>query len=523
MASNRSKVTGFRGGRDPAALQENMELLTGQRGNGLDRAITVRELAQLGLISVTRNTQGSVITTPALPTLPEDKPIERPHAPVGFAGFGGFGAIMLEWQNPTFYGFAHAEIWRAVPNADGSAPNIDQAVLIATTPATVFGDVVEPGSAFYYWCRFINTKNIPGPYQGVDGIRVSTSSSIENIIDEIGTQMKDSELITTLSSNISNISSSVTEQRQTLDSINENGSKAYQTMWSIKTQTEEITAGIGLLSKSDGTSQVAIAASQFFVFDPNVAGGETQPLFAIDGGKVVIPKALIETATIQILTAQRIVADEVKAGISIESPEINGGKITGGWAGFGPGGRFNGYHTYISANGVLQSDQIQAYGGSFDNVRILNNCVIEGTLSVAQIKGDVYKRINIYKANGYRFNTNTGTSNDWHNALEFVLDPEDIDKSLDIPEIDIDYGGAYIDCRLYIEDGVSNRYQDLNEKSSRDVADISKVTVVNFPARRRSRCVLQIRGWNQNGNSSGVGMAPQTIKMHYYKSVTINV
>ncbi|HIF9180944.1 TPA: hypothetical protein ACX6QL_002004, partial [Photobacterium damselae] len=203
MASNRSKVTGFRGGRDPAALQENMELLTGQRGNGLDRAITARELAQLGLISVTRNTQGSVITTPILPTLPENKPIERPHAPVGFAGFGGFGAIMLEWQNPNFYGFAHAEIWRAVPNADGPAPNIDQAVLIATTPATVFGDVVEPGSAFYYWCRFINTKNIPGPYQGVDGIRVSTSSSIENIIDEIGTQMKDSELIKNLLGDIS--------------------------------------------------------------------------------------------------------------------------------------------------------------------------------------------------------------------------------------------------------------------------------------------------------------------------------
>ncbi|KAB1181751.1 DUF1983 domain-containing protein [Photobacterium damselae subsp. damselae] len=523
VSPNRNKIAGFRGGRDPAALQENMELLTGQRGNGLDRAITVRELAQLGLINVTRNSQGSVVTKPVLPQAPDDKPISIPDAPVNFSGFGGFGAIMLEWKNPTFNGFAYAEIWRAVPNKDNSAPSIKQAVLIATTPATVFGDVVDPGSAFYYWCRFINTKNIPGPYQGVDGIRVSTSSNIENIIDEIGTQMKDSELIKSLSSDISNLSSSVTESQQAIKSINKDGSLAYQALWSMKAQAGDIKAGIGFLAKSDGTSQVAVSASQFFVFDPNVAGGETQPLFAIDKGNVVIPKALIESATIQILTAQHIVADEVKAGISISSPEIDGGKITGGWAGFGPGGRFNGYHTYISANGVLQSDQIQAYGGSFDNVRILNNCVIEGTLSVAQIKGDVYKRINIYKANGYRFNTNTGTSNDWHNALEFVLDPEDIDKSLDIPEIDIDYGGAYIDCRLYIEDGVSNRYQDLNEKSSRDVADISKVTVVNFPARRRSRCVLQIRGWNRKGNSSGVGMAPQTIKMHYYKSVTVNV
>ncbi|MGR5465373.1 hypothetical protein ACPV5G_20765, partial [Photobacterium damselae] len=268
--------------------------------------------------------------------------------------------------------------------------------------------------------------------------------------------------------------------------------------------------------------QVAIAASQFFVFDPNVEGGATQPLFAIDKGNVIIPKAFIETATIQILNAQTIVADEVKAGISIKSPVIEGGSVTGGWAGFGPGGRFGGYHTYISPNGTLQTDRIQAYGGSFHNVRISNSCVIEGVLDVAQIKGDVYRRINIHKPNGYRFNTNTGTGGIWHNALEFVLSAENIEKSLDIPEIEVNYNHAYVDCRLYIIDGVNNRYRDLNEKSPSEPVNMSKVVVIDFPANRRSRCILQIRGWNQRGSSTGVGLAGQTIKMHYYKSVTIN-
>ncbi len=75
---------------------------------------------------------------------------------------GGFGAIMLEWENPTFYGFSFAELWRAAPNADGSVPYLEQAVLIATTPATVFGDIVNPGSTYYYWCRFVNINNIAG-------------------------------------------------------------------------------------------------------------------------------------------------------------------------------------------------------------------------------------------------------------------------------------------------------------------------------------------------------------------------
>jgi hypothetical protein len=133
MVSPKSK-SGFRGGRDSAAIQENIELLTGQRGNGLDRAITMRELASLGLINITRNSNGAAIPKPVPVVMPDiNLPVDKPHSPIGFAAFGGFGAIMLEWENPTFNGFAYAEVWRAAPNADGSAPHLEQSVLIATT------------------------------------------------------------------------------------------------------------------------------------------------------------------------------------------------------------------------------------------------------------------------------------------------------------------------------------------------------------------------------------------------------
>ncbi|MGR5465349.1 hypothetical protein ACPV5G_20645, partial [Photobacterium damselae] len=146
--------------------------------------------------------------------------------------------------------------------------------------------------------------------------------------------------------------------------------------------------------------QVAIAASQFFVFDPNVEGGATQPLFAIDKGNVIIPKAFIETATIQILNAQTIVADEVKAGISIKSPVIEGGSVTGGWAGFGPGGRYNGWRTYINASGQIFTDGINAINGSYSghlyatsgemrNVTIHENCRVLGTIYANKIIGDL--------------------------------------------------------------------------------------------------------------------------------------
>ncbi|MGD6739675.1 phage tail tip fiber protein [Photobacterium leiognathi subsp. mandapamensis] len=416
--TNRNARSGFRAGRNQDAVQENIELLTGQRGNGLDRAITVRELAQLGLIGLTRNGAGNVITKPLPPTIPDtDKPVEVPHAPNGFMAYGGFGSIMLEWQLPTFSGFAHAEIWRAAPNIDGSSPNLDQSVLVATTPATVFGDVVDPGSTFYYWCRFVNIKDFAGPYHGVDGVKVSTSQNISDIIDDIGSQMQESELIQgliddiakgdkvvsdkvdTVQSAVNGVSATVQQNSTAISEINKDGSTAHKAIWGTKAQAGDIKAGIGILAKSDGTSQVAVSASQFFVFDPNKAGA-IQPLFAIDKGNVVIPKALIESATIQILNAQTIVADEVKVGVSISSPTITGGFFGAGWAGFGVGGRHSGYHTAIYANGHIVTDNITAHGGSFtgtvnansgkfNNVTISSSCTVYGTIYANKIVGDL--------------------------------------------------------------------------------------------------------------------------------------
>ncbi|WFO09813.1 hypothetical protein MAY76_17265 [Edwardsiella ictaluri] len=44
-----SKRHTFRAGRSLDALYENVELMTGQRGDGQDKAITARDLVALGL------------------------------------------------------------------------------------------------------------------------------------------------------------------------------------------------------------------------------------------------------------------------------------------------------------------------------------------------------------------------------------------------------------------------------------------------------------------------------------------
>ncbi|WP_404840453.1 phage tail tip protein [Aeromonas media] len=177
-----------------------------------------------------------------------------------------------------------------------------------------------------------------------------------------------------------------------------------QAMWTAKASAGQITAGIGLIAKSDGTSQVAISASQVFVFNPN-SSTPMAPLFAIDNGQAVIAEAIIRKATIQILNAEKITADYVKAGVSISSPLINGGQIdmgnafmAGGAAGFGKGGPYGGWgwgwHTIIYADGGIYTNRLYAEGGYVRNMTIGNctieqNCIVHGTVYAERIVGDV--------------------------------------------------------------------------------------------------------------------------------------
>ncbi|EOW5172120.1 hypothetical protein ACOY1P_000733 [Escherichia coli] len=79
---------------------------------------------------------------------------------------------------------------------------------------------------------------------------------------------------------------------------------------------------IACYTKPDGKQDV-------FVFDPNNPDNTAYP-FAVSGGKVVIPKAMIYDAVIETLVSRKVVADEVKAGVSITSPVIRSAVIQNG-------------------------------------------------------------------------------------------------------------------------------------------------------------------------------------------------
>lgn len=177
------------------AITENIEILTGQRGNGENRALLVKDLVNLDDMkrrALINNASGG-----GAGNLPiGGGGIERPHAPVNLTGTGGFTFIALTWDHPTYRGHAYAEIWRSETDSFSSA------TLIATEVTDIFSDSVNMGTGYYYWVRFVNVADMKGPTQGAKGLYVETQKSAEQILGEIGGLIEKSHLGEFLTSEI---------------------------------------------------------------------------------------------------------------------------------------------------------------------------------------------------------------------------------------------------------------------------------------------------------------------------------
>ncbi|MBM7455167.1 putative phage tail protein [Oceanisphaera litoralis] len=477
---SRSKP-GFRAGRDQGAITENLELLTGQRGNGLDKAVTVRQLAELGLARLRK--MGSNIYVPSfdagLITGGNGDAPQIPTKPLNMAANGAFHNVLLSWDKPNYRGHSYTEIWRAPTD------NLAEAELVGTTNANLYADAVGAALKAWYWVRFVNINNQRGPYTGPGGVYAETSRAIDDILEEMAGELSESYLTKHLQDRISLVdgptslpgsvasrlaaetqarvdailgeasarASAVTTEKdertsadgalgqridtvvakagenaaliqqettartsadgalgqridtvvakagenaaaiqttnQAIADINADGSAAYQALWSIKALAADITAGIGLLARSDGTSEFAVAAGRMAVFDP--ASPTTKDnLFVVEGGKVYMNTAFIKQAFIEQLAAAQITADRVNALVAnIVSAQIVDAAIT----------------RAKLAQAVIGSAQIDALAVGSAHIQDLSVDTLKIAGSAVSVPIGVYTQDNITLSNGGSWST----------------------------------------------------------------------------------------------------------------------
>ncbi|MDY4380943.1 phage tail tip fiber protein [Pectobacterium brasiliense] len=448
----------FRAGKDQSAVLENVETLTGQRGDGRNRAVTYGDLATLGLANLRQLGGGKVTLTPGNGSGGSNSGggVQKPTKPTNFKATGGFAYVLLEWDMPNYRGRSLTEIYRSPED------NLANAVLIASSAAGVYGDPVDPDWKGYYWIRHVNALGEPGAFNDSKGTYAQTHPDPAAIIEVIKEQLNTSPLIAnltekletntknigTVDSNVKTLSESVNNQNsamaewvndvetssqtnasavrelsqsvsdrfsssaervekveaatrennaavqtnaKAITEMDKNGSASYRAMWSAKAQAGDVTAGIGIVASRDASgntiSQVAVAANQFFIFDPNNPNDKTTYAipFAVSNGKVVIDELVAKEAVIKILAAQTIIADSVKAGIEIVSPYIKTARIESGNFTVDQNGN-------VTAKNAKIEGEITATSGSFTGTVNANDGVFRGTVYATngEFRGKVY-------------------------------------------------------------------------------------------------------------------------------------
>lgn len=168
----------FRASNTQQGLTENMQILTGQKGDRLDKALTLREAAELGIVNLRRNGSGQIV--PEIPPEnsgdPEWSGVQQPVAPTGVTADGAFHTITLTWDTPAYKGHSYAELLRA------EVDNPSSAVAIGTTLANVYSDAVGKGFSAFYWVRFVNKNGMVGPLHGTSGLHAATSPDVDELI-----------------------------------------------------------------------------------------------------------------------------------------------------------------------------------------------------------------------------------------------------------------------------------------------------------------------------------------------------
>ncbi|MEI7215260.1 DUF1983 domain-containing protein [Pectobacterium versatile] len=240
----------FRAGKDQSAVLENVETLTGQRGDGRNRAVTYGDLATLGLANLRQLGGGKVTLTPGNGSGGSNSGggVQKPTKPTNFKATGGFAYVLLEWDMPNYRGRSLTEIYRSPED------NLANAVLIASSAAGVYGDPVDPDWKGYYWIRHVNALGEPGAFNDSKGTYAQTHPDPAAIIEVIKEQLNTSPLIADLTekleTNTKNIGTVDSNVKTLSESVSNQNSAMAKRVTDVETSSQTNASAVRELSQS---------------------------------------------------------------------------------------------------------------------------------------------------------------------------------------------------------------------------------------------------------------------------------
>ena len=347
------------------AVKEVAEIVTGQRGDKLDSAVTWRDMLDKGFATRSGLSYGPSapdLSGVVFPTPDGASPLDdtsTPPAPGSVSISATTTINFITWTNPDLLYISHVEVYRSallayddpgpypVMQMDGNGDVLPSTGSLTGTaaPLGVYADKVEPMSHYVYWIRFVSYAGLHGPWASLAGTVVKSPQDPALYLELLSESITSGELASDLSTPIAlipGIQSSASASADwittvqashgaNLSSITSNASAiaGINAKYNVKLDVDGYVSGFGLISSD-------VASTAIFNVDTFAVGkiGKTGLTFVVDGTKVVMDGAYIKDATITDAHITNLAVGKVTGlDASFVTANVNSlaaGKITAG-------------------------------------------------------------------------------------------------------------------------------------------------------------------------------------------------
>lgn len=183
------------------SIKQNLDVLQGQRGDKLDRAVTFRDLLDAGIVKLASGITNFNGLSSSIAIVNEFPDLAIPPAPTNLQASGAFRNIILTWDLKLYNGHSAVQVWRHTSDVISSATMVAQ----VSGFTGVYADPVGSGKTFYYWVRAINNNDVTGPYNSSTGVQGVTAPDVDFLLTTLTNAVTSSQLASSLSGPIGNL------------------------------------------------------------------------------------------------------------------------------------------------------------------------------------------------------------------------------------------------------------------------------------------------------------------------------
>lgn len=191
-----------------ARVREEVHALLGKLGSGSDRALTLRDAIESGVI--VPGPGGSLIPGPGAGAA-EEPDLTPPPQPGAFTATGAISHFLIS-QAPPFYTQGHGHSRTVVYGAQwvsGPLPVFADAVELDRFAGTVRAVASNPATTWRLWIKWESNDGVLSatPAGGTNGLAVTTGQDVALLLEALASQITSSQLANSLSTPIGQIPS----------------------------------------------------------------------------------------------------------------------------------------------------------------------------------------------------------------------------------------------------------------------------------------------------------------------------